>query len=147
LRREQLKTAGVYHYKTAEQGAATSVLVATSPSSKASKAATSRTATRRRSVDPASAERTGSGVAPYAVDPTNAERLWELSLGTLSWFGSANAEARSVGGRSRWAIAASRNPQGSGGREPRSPLAAMPSTLIAGILPLETHAPRFRRRE
>jgi hypothetical protein len=24
------------------------------------------------------------GVASYALDPTNAERLWELSLGTLS---------------------------------------------------------------
>jgi hypothetical protein len=26
----------------------------------------------------------GSGVAGYAVDPANAERLWELSQGTLS---------------------------------------------------------------
>jgi hypothetical protein len=27
---------------------------------------------------------TGSGVASYAVDPTSAERLWELSQGTLA---------------------------------------------------------------
>jgi hypothetical protein len=27
---------------------------------------------------------TGAGVASYAVDPANAERLWELSEGALS---------------------------------------------------------------
>ena len=35
-------------------------------------------------VDPTTAAPTGAGVAAYAVDPTNAERLWELSLATLA---------------------------------------------------------------
>jgi len=34
-------------------------------------------------VDPATAEETGAGVADYAVDPANAERLWQLSEATL----------------------------------------------------------------
>lgn len=34
-------------------------------------------------VDAADAESAGVGVATYAVDPTNAERLWNLSLATL----------------------------------------------------------------
>ena len=65
--------------KTVEQGAATSVLLAASPSSKASAAAISRTATRRRVVERRGAPGSG-GVASYALDPANAERLWEVSL-------------------------------------------------------------------
>ena len=80
---EQLKTAGVYHYKTAEQGAATSVLVATSPQLEGIGGRYFQDCNEAPVVDPASAERSGSGVASYAVDPSNADRLWELSLGTL----------------------------------------------------------------
>jgi hypothetical protein len=34
-------------------------------------------------LDPATAEATGAGVAFFALDPENAERLWELSRATL----------------------------------------------------------------
>jgi hypothetical protein len=34
-------------------------------------------------VDPATSEETGAGVAGDAVDPANAERLWQLSAATL----------------------------------------------------------------
>jgi hypothetical protein len=71
---EQLRASGVYRFKTPEQGAATSVLVATSPQLEGNGGRTSRTATRPN----------GSGVASYALDPGNAERLWELSQATLS---------------------------------------------------------------
>ena len=47
--------------------------------STASAAATSRTATRPRSSNDAGAPGSG-GVAAYALDPANAERLWEVSL-------------------------------------------------------------------
>ena len=35
-------------------------------------------------VEPDSAASLAAGVASYALDPANAERLWELSLATLS---------------------------------------------------------------
>jgi len=68
--------------KTAEQGAATSVLLATSPLLEGIGG--------RYFVDcnetPVVSARTSdmTGVAPYALDPGNADRLWEASLGTLS---------------------------------------------------------------
>ena len=46
--------------------------------SRASAAATTRTAPRRRSSSGA-ADRGSGGVAPYALDADNADRLWELS--------------------------------------------------------------------
>ena len=48
------------------------------PRSRASAAATTRTAPRRRSIERRGERGTG-GVAPYALDPDNADRLWELS--------------------------------------------------------------------
>jgi NAD(P)-dependent dehydrogenase (short-subunit alcohol dehydrogenase family) len=80
---EQLKASGVYRYKTAEQGAATSVLVATSPQLEGVGGRYFEDCNEAPVVDPSSAETSGSGVAAYAVDPTNAERLWELSRATL----------------------------------------------------------------
>ena len=68
-------------WKTPEQGAATSVLVATSPLLDGIGG--------RYFVDCAEAEvvtgRTTdmSGVAPYALDPANADRLWDVSLRML----------------------------------------------------------------
>jgi NAD(P)-dependent dehydrogenase (short-subunit alcohol dehydrogenase family) len=66
-------------FKTPEQGAATSVLLAASP--------TVEGVTGRYFEDCNEAaviqERTPTtlaGVAPYALDPTNAERLWQVSL-------------------------------------------------------------------
>jgi NAD(P)-dependent dehydrogenase (short-subunit alcohol dehydrogenase family) len=81
---EQAKASGVYHFKTAEQGAATSVLVATSPLLEGMGGRYFQDCNEAPVVDAASAESSGYGVASYAVDPRNAERLWELSQATLS---------------------------------------------------------------
>jgi NAD(P)-dependent dehydrogenase (short-subunit alcohol dehydrogenase family) len=80
---ERIKASGVYRYKTSEQGAATSVLVATSPRLDGVGGRYFQDCNESPVVDAATAESTGSGVADYAVDPANAERLWELSLATL----------------------------------------------------------------
>ena len=80
----QLRVSGVYRYKTPEQGAATSVLVATSPQLEGIGGRYFQDCNEAPVVDPISAQSSGAGVASYAVDPSNAERLWERSLGTLS---------------------------------------------------------------
>jgi NAD(P)-dependent dehydrogenase (short-subunit alcohol dehydrogenase family) len=80
---EQLKASGVYRYKTPEQGAATSVLVATSPLLEDIGGRYFQDCNEAPVVDPSSPGRSGSGVAAYALDPTNAERLWELSQASL----------------------------------------------------------------
>jgi NAD(P)-dependent dehydrogenase (short-subunit alcohol dehydrogenase family) len=80
---ERIKAAGAYHYKSAEQGAATSVLVATSPELDGIGGRYFQDCNEAPVVDPATAEETGAGVAGYAVDPANAERLWQLSAATL----------------------------------------------------------------
>jgi NAD(P)-dependent dehydrogenase (short-subunit alcohol dehydrogenase family) len=64
--------------KTPEQGAATSVLLATSPQLEGIGGRYFEDCNEAQMV-----ERRGagiSGVAPYALDPINAERLWDLSL-------------------------------------------------------------------
>jgi NAD(P)-dependent dehydrogenase (short-subunit alcohol dehydrogenase family) len=64
--------------KTPEQGAATSVLLATSPQLEGIGGRYFEDCNEAQVV-----ERRGagiSGVAPYALDPVNAERLWDLSL-------------------------------------------------------------------
>jgi NAD(P)-dependent dehydrogenase (short-subunit alcohol dehydrogenase family) len=67
--------------KTPEQGAATSVLLAASPLVEG--------VTGRYFDDCNEAElrsdrgNSFNGVAPYALDPDNAERLWDVSLGLL----------------------------------------------------------------
>ena len=69
--------------KTPEQGAATSVLLATSPQLEGIGGRYFEDCNEARVV-----ERRGehgiAGVAPYALDPANAERLWEVSLELLS---------------------------------------------------------------
>jgi NAD(P)-dependent dehydrogenase (short-subunit alcohol dehydrogenase family) len=80
---EQIKASGLYRYKTPQQGAATSVLVATSPQLEGIGGRYYQDCNEAPVVEAASAESTGSGVATYAVDPENADRLWELSQGTL----------------------------------------------------------------
>ena len=77
---EQLRVSGLYRYKTPEQGAATSVLAATSAQLEGVGGRYFEDCNEAPVVDPSSAE--GSGVAAYALDPTNAERLWELSRAT-----------------------------------------------------------------
>jgi NAD(P)-dependent dehydrogenase (short-subunit alcohol dehydrogenase family) len=80
----QLRGSGVYQYKTTEQGAATSVLVATWPPLEGIGGRYFQDCNEAPVVDPTTAAPTGAGVAAYAVDPANAERLWELSLATLA---------------------------------------------------------------
>jgi len=74
-----LRSSGIYTFKTIEQGAATSVLVATSPLldgiggryfEDCNEAEPHQPGTRR-------------GVAAYALDPADAERLWDVSLRLL----------------------------------------------------------------
>jgi hypothetical protein len=69
------------HFKTAEQGAATSVLLAASPLLEGVGGRYFFNCNEAEVVT----ERTGdmSGVAPYALDAANAERLWEESLRML----------------------------------------------------------------
>lgn len=81
---EEIKASGVYQYKTPEQGAATSVLVATSPQLEGIGGRYFEDCNEAPVVDPATATSTGTGVARYALDPANAERLWELSLGACA---------------------------------------------------------------
>ena len=80
--RERFRRAG-RELKTPEQGAATSVLVATSPQLEGIGGRYFEDCNEARVV-----ERRGehgiAGVAPYALDPANAERLWEVSLELLS---------------------------------------------------------------
>lgn len=69
-----------YAWRTPEQGAATSVLLAASPLVEG--------VTGRYFEDCAEAPRTtdpgaGSGVRPYALDPDDAARLWKVSSGLL----------------------------------------------------------------
>jgi NAD(P)-dependent dehydrogenase (short-subunit alcohol dehydrogenase family) len=75
----KLVDSGAYTFKTAEQGASTSVLAAASPLLAASPGRYFEDCNEAVLVDRAP-EGTGGGVAPYALDPANAERLWELSL-------------------------------------------------------------------
>jgi NAD(P)-dependent dehydrogenase (short-subunit alcohol dehydrogenase family) len=80
---EQLRTSGVYRFKTPEQGAATSVLVATSPQLDGVGGRYFEDCNEAPVVGP-DAQDAASGVAAYAVDPANAERLWELSQSAVS---------------------------------------------------------------
>jgi NAD(P)-dependent dehydrogenase (short-subunit alcohol dehydrogenase family) len=80
--RDRFRRAGV-ELKTVEQGAATSVLLATSPQlegvgGRYFEDCNEAQAVQRRD------EYGISGVAPYALDPGNAERLWEVSLELLA---------------------------------------------------------------
>jgi NAD(P)-dependent dehydrogenase (short-subunit alcohol dehydrogenase family) len=66
-------------FKTVEQGAATSVLLAASPLVAGVGGRYFENCNEAARVDRRGAPGTG-GVAPYALDAANAERLWELSL-------------------------------------------------------------------
>jgi NAD(P)-dependent dehydrogenase (short-subunit alcohol dehydrogenase family) len=66
-------------FKTVEQGAATSVLLAASPLVEGVGGRYFENCNEAVRVDRRGAPGTG-GVAPYALDVANAERLWELSL-------------------------------------------------------------------
>jgi NAD(P)-dependent dehydrogenase (short-subunit alcohol dehydrogenase family) len=79
-----IAASGVYAYKTVEQGAATSVLAATSPLLEGVGGRYLEDCNEAVVVDPATAEFFGSGVAAYALDPEAAARLWEVSVETLA---------------------------------------------------------------
>ena len=68
-------------HKTLEQGAATSVLVATSPLLEGIGGRYFEDCNEAAPV--AAAHGDMRGVAPYALDAENAERLWEVSLRLL----------------------------------------------------------------
>jgi NAD(P)-dependent dehydrogenase (short-subunit alcohol dehydrogenase family) len=67
--------------KTPEQGAATSVLLATSPALEGIGGRYFSDCNEAPTVDHRNAE--GTGVAAYALDPSNAQRLWDVSEGLV----------------------------------------------------------------
>ena len=69
-------------FKTIAQGAATSVLVATSPQLEGIGGRYFEDCNEAEWLPAETVGTAGSGVAPYALDPDAAERLWELSLAT-----------------------------------------------------------------
>ena len=71
---------GSFHWKTPEQGAATSVLLATSPLLQGIGGRYFEDCNEAGPSQPG----TGQGVAPYALDPDAAAQLWEISLQTLA---------------------------------------------------------------
>lgn len=71
---------GAMRWKTPEQGAATSVLVATSPLLDGIGGRYFEDCNEAAPNEPGSR----SGVAPYALDPEAAERLWRVSVETLA---------------------------------------------------------------
>jgi NAD(P)-dependent dehydrogenase (short-subunit alcohol dehydrogenase family) len=80
--RERFKAANV-KLKTPEQGAATSVLLASSPQLEGVGGRYFEDCNEAMVIRRRDFETTISGVAPYALDPDNAERLWEVSLDLL----------------------------------------------------------------
>ena len=70
-------------YKTTGQGAATTVLVATSPQLDGIGGRYFEDCNQAPVRDPGTWDNTMYGVAAYAIDPGNANRLWEISLQLL----------------------------------------------------------------
>ena len=70
-------------YKTIAQGAATTVLVATSPQLESIGGRYFEDCNQARVLEPGTPNNTIYGVAAYALDPGNANRLWEVSLELL----------------------------------------------------------------
>jgi NAD(P)-dependent dehydrogenase (short-subunit alcohol dehydrogenase family) len=75
---EALRSSGTFRFKTTEQGAATSVLLATSPQLEGIGGRYFEDGNEAVVLDEVTPE-SGSGVAAYALDPDNAERLWDIS--------------------------------------------------------------------
>lgn len=76
---DNLRASGRYTYKTLEQGAATSVYIATSPRLRGVTGRYFENCQEADPDDPTAAGTDAAGVAPYALDPEAAERLWEIS--------------------------------------------------------------------
>jgi NAD(P)-dependent dehydrogenase (short-subunit alcohol dehydrogenase family) len=79
-----LRASGMFTYKTIEQGAATSVLVATSPLLEGIGGRYFEDCNEAAVLDPGALDTSGFGVAPYALDPAAAARLWQVSVGALA---------------------------------------------------------------
>lgn len=88
-----LRASGTFRFKTIGQGAATSVLVATSPQLEGIGGRYFEDCNQAPVLTNDPADQTGpgsdrpleeGGVADYALDPDNARRLWELSLAALA---------------------------------------------------------------
>ena len=79
IRRRMEETDGRFRLKTVEQGAATTVLLATSPLLEGIGGRYFEDCNEAEVVQRREAETGGRGVARYALDPANAERLWEVS--------------------------------------------------------------------
>ena len=77
----ETRSPGMYTFKTIEQGAATSVLVATSPQLDGIGGRYFEDCNEAVVVDP-DPESPG-GVAPYALDPDTAARLWQVSFDAM----------------------------------------------------------------
>jgi len=77
--RERQEKSGGIGFKTREQGAATSVLVATSRQLDGIGGRYFEDCNEAHPLPADFSPETASGVAPYALDPENAARLWELS--------------------------------------------------------------------
>jgi NAD(P)-dependent dehydrogenase (short-subunit alcohol dehydrogenase family) len=82
----QLESGGTYQFKSVEQGAATSVLVATSPALEGVGGRYFEDCNQALPVDgtPSELAAMRSGVAPYARDADLAERLWGLSMSAVN---------------------------------------------------------------
>ena len=78
---ERARTSGRYNFKTSEQGAATSALVASSPLLEGIGGRYFDDCNEAVLQEPGSEP--SEGVMPYALDPEAAERLWEVSLELL----------------------------------------------------------------
>jgi NAD(P)-dependent dehydrogenase (short-subunit alcohol dehydrogenase family) len=76
---ETLRSSGTYRYKTLQQGAATSVLVATWPPLDGDGGHYFEDGNEAPVVPAPITSMGGTGVASYAIDPVDAERLWEVS--------------------------------------------------------------------
>jgi NAD(P)-dependent dehydrogenase (short-subunit alcohol dehydrogenase family) len=77
---ERLLTSGVFTFKTTQQGAATSVLVATRPELEGVGGRYFEDCNEALPYDP----EVRGGVTAYALDPEAAARLWQVSLDTLA---------------------------------------------------------------
>jgi NAD(P)-dependent dehydrogenase (short-subunit alcohol dehydrogenase family) len=77
--RERQEKSGAFGFKTPEQGAATSVLVATSHQLDGVGGRYFEDCNQARLLPPDFSPDAANGVAPYALDSENAVRLWELS--------------------------------------------------------------------
>jgi hypothetical protein len=84
IQRRIEETEGRFRFKTVEQGAATTVLLATSP---LLEGVGGRYFEDCNEAQPLAADAPlngPAGVAAYALDPDNAARLWDLSLAAVA---------------------------------------------------------------